>query len=157
MIAAEGCDLAEKVVRDQNRLCPPGVRVGGHQVLAALLRLRDKGCHQAADLRAELPDVSLQVETQVERHLLVAGPPGVEPFARLADALDQHALDKRMDVFVRARDERGIPAALVEDRVQAPSNRLAVSRADDAGRCERLGPRQAARHVLVEEARVEGQ
>ena len=53
-------------------------------------------------------DAPPQVQAQVERHLLVARPSGVQPPAGVAEPLDEQPLDEAVHVLVGAVDERRV-------------------------------------------------
>ena len=96
-----------------------------------------------------------QIETQIERHLLVARSSGMQPLAEIADALDQLALDERVHIFVGTVDERRLAPAALEDVVERGRDHLRFRVAEHADAGERLDPRQAARDVVFEEPLVE--
>ena len=89
------------------------------------------GRGSAAMRRSDLPldgrNPPPDVEPQVERHLLVARPPGVEALARVADARDELALDERVHVLVGPVDERGICAGRLEQRLERVADAAASS------------------------------
>ena len=57
----------------------------------------------ARRLACKQRDAAAQIEPQIERHLLVARSPGVQPAPGVADALDQLPLDEAVDVLVGDR------------------------------------------------------
>jgi hypothetical protein len=81
----------------------------------------------------------------------------VQPAARVADALDELALDETVHVLVGTVHERRIPPPFLEDRVQATQDRRHVVRCQHARPPERLGPGQAARHVVLEQGSIEAE
>ena len=100
-----------------------------------------------------------QVQPEVERHLLVARPAGVQPPAGVADALDELALDERVHVLVvgarrSAPDWRARPA-----RIASRPATIAVRRrpATARRRGERLGPGHAAGDVVFDQTAIDGE
>ena len=72
--------------------------------------------HHVGDLRRQPVDRVAHPEAEIRRHLVVAAARGVQPPARLADALGEAGLDVHVDVLER-RIEREAPGLdLVRDR-----------------------------------------
>ena len=109
--------------------------------------------------RLDLRNAALQIEAKIERDLFVARPAGVQSPAGIADARDELAFDERMDVLVGLRRVR------VEERQDRAASATISSRAfvmrdasaDDStpARAQRLRPRDAARHIVFEQAPIE--
>ena len=77
------------------------------------------------------------------------------PQKKNPDPLDQLPLDEGMHVFVVAVHPRRIGAAALEDRLQAFGDRLGVSGIEHAGARQRFRPREAAPHIVFEQAAIE--
>ena len=133
--------------------------VRGHQRAAAALGLIGERRDQRGDRLLGNRDATLEVETKVERDLLVSGTSGVKAAARLADALHELALDERMHVLVRRCflrvEECGIGATALEYFFEASTDRAGIGSIQDPGCRQRLCPRQATAHVVFEQPPVE--
>src|SRR5262249_5731796 len=75
--------------------------------------------------------------------------------ARIADALDQHALDETVHVFVGAVDESRVGLTALTDPGEGLPDFLAAPRREPPGAAKRPRPREAAGHVFVEQPPVE--
>ena len=153
--AAQGGGVGEEVVGREDGLGPPQVRVRRHERPARRLRPVREGVDEGHHLVLDDGDAPAQVEAQVEGHLLVPRPAGVQPLPGVADALDQLALDEGMYVLVRPVDERGVAAAPVADRDEGVPDRGRVPGRQHAGAGEGLRPREAPGDVIVEQPPVE--
>ena len=94
------------------------------------------------------------VEPHIQRNLVVARPPGVQPPRRRADELVQPPLDVHVQVF-----QRGIPRKIAGldfllDAAQALDDGLRVFLADDALLCQHPGVGYRTGDVLVVQAAV---
>ena len=58
-----------------------------------------QGVDQHVEVGGDLDDLVPQVETDIQRHLVVAGAAGVQTLPRLADLRRQPRLDVHVDVF----------------------------------------------------------
>ena len=119
VIAPQRRGVAEQEVADQHRHRTTHVGVGRHQRVAGAVGLigqrRDHGAHPGLQQRNAPP----QVETEVERHLLVARTAGVQAPSVVADKRHQLPFDEAVDVLVVAADPGGIGAAALENLLQA--------------------------------------
>ena len=79
----------------------------------------------------------------------------MKPLAEIANALDQLALDERVDVLVLASDERRVAAAAIENLLQRAAHGRRVGRAQHAGALQSLDVREAPGHIVFEQAPVE--
>ena len=155
MGAAQGGGVGEEVVGHEDGLGPPQVRVRRHERPARRLRPAREGVDEGHHLVLDDGDAPAQVEAEVERHLLVPRPAGVQPLPGVADALDQLALDEGMDVLVRPVDERGVAAAPVADLDEGVPDCGRVPGRQHAGAGEGLRPREAPGDVILEQPPVE--
>ena len=149
--------MRQEEVRRQNRLRFAEMGVGRHGAISTRLGLARQRSNQPAQAQRHVRDVPLQVEPQIERHLFVARTPGVQPLARLADALDELPFDKRVDILVWSRHKRRIAAAGLEHLGKAASDGLGRVRRDGASAGQGFGPRQAAGHIVLEQVSIERQ
>ena len=124
---------------------------------AGLFRLVGARRDQPRERRLQQRNPAPQVQAQVERDLLVARAAGVKPASGVADPLDQLPLDKAVHVFVGARHVRGIAAAFLENRAQRIGDGARIVGRQHARGGERLGPREAAGHVVFEERAIEAE
>ena len=158
MIAAERGGVREKEVRDEDRLRAAQVRVGRHQRVAGALGAGRQDLHERDDRLLHRRHAALQVQPQIDRDLLVARPAGVQPAAGVADARDQLALDERVHVLVvlgRGRVEERLVAAVRQHLLEPRLDRGRIRWTEHAGARERLRPRQAAAHVVLEQPAIE--
>ncbi len=92
VIAPERRDVREEKMRDEHRLRRPEMRERRHQRVAGG---STPGATSAAIDARERPlqqrDAAAQVQTQIDRHLLVARSAGVQTSPGVAEPLDQHA------------------------------------------------------------------
>src|SRR5436190_1053713 len=77
----------------------------------------------------------------VDRDLVVAGTPGVQLAADLADQLLQSPLDVRVDVLELGAIREGARRELVPDGREPPHDRVALGGGQEPGSGEGLGPR----------------
>ena len=75
----------------------------------------------------------------------------------IADALYELSLDEAMHILVGTRNEGGITASFLEDGLEPAPDRRRVLLRQDAGRAERLRPREAACDVVFEERAIEAE
>src|SRR5262245_41069810 len=142
-------------MRDEYRLRAPQMRIRGHQRLANAFRLIGE-CRNQLDeplLKQRYP--ATQVETQVERYLLVARPPGMEPPARVANTLDQFPFDEAVDVLVFAGTKRRSGAPFFKNRFHTSSDGGSILFRQHAACAKRLRPREAARDVVFKQRPIE--
>ena len=142
-------------MRGEHGLRAPQMRVGRHQRVAGLLGLCDERRDDAHDQAIDRDQPAAQVEPQIDADLLVARAARMEALAGVADALDELALDPRVDVLVVALHDPRILAHRVEQRRQGAVDGGVLVGREHAGRADRLGPRQAAGDVVLDEALVE--
>ena len=142
-------------MRDQYWLRAPQVRIRGHQRLAHAFRLIGERRNQLYEPLLKQRYAATQVETQVERNLLVARPTGMEPPARVANSLDQFPFDEAVDVLVFAGNESRIAAGFFKNRFQTPSDGGRIFFRQYAACAKRLRPREAARDVVFKQRPIE--
>ncbi len=116
--------MGQPEVRREHRLRPTQMGVGGHQGLLGPFGLIGERGDQAPERPIDDREPSSQVEAQIERHLLVAGPAGVEALAGLPDPLDQSSFHPGMHVLVVAGDDRGIAADFAQQIAERGIDRL---------------------------------
>jgi hypothetical protein len=159
VIAPKRGGVRQEEMCNHHRLRTTQVCVGRHQRVAARLGLTTEHANEIDDSLLDLRHASLQVEAEIERHLFVARSPGMKPAAGVADASDEFTLDERMDVFVLLRRGRGKEVGIVgagsSNLLERTSDRRGVRRRQHAGLEQRLCPREAARHVILEQTAIE--
>jgi hypothetical protein len=79
----------------------------------------------------------------------------MQALAKIADSLDELSLDKGVHIFVGAVDERWLASAPFENVPERRRHLRGFGAVEDAHTDERVDPRQAARHIVFEEASVE--
>ena len=108
-------------------------------------------------IRLQQRNAAPQIQPQVERHLLVARSARVQPAARVAEALDEQPFDEAVDVFVGTVDEGRFRSAPAPGSRQRRFDLARLVALENARPGERARPRDAARHVVFEEAPVEAE
>ena len=117
--------------------------------------VRQRG-HELSHGRLQQGQSPSQIQTKIEGDLLVARATRVQPPAGLADALDELALDERVDVLVRGPVElRRIGTHRFAQIVQRRDDLRHFVRRQHARRRQRLGPRLAAGDIVVDEAAID--
>src|SRR5205814_3199369 len=96
-------------------LCRAEMSVRRHKAIARLGSLPRKRLDKGGERLLERRDAPPQVQTEIERHLLVARSSRVQPPSRIAKSLDEQPLDEAVYVFIKAGDEGRIRAALLEN------------------------------------------
>jgi hypothetical protein len=81
----------------------------------------------------------------------------VQPAPGVANPLDQLPFDERVHIFVRAGHPGGIGLPFREDVLQRRDDGGGVSCRERASPLQRLGPCQAADHVVFEETPIESE
>ena len=109
-------------MRDEHRLRRTEVRERRHQRVARRRGLRRQRVDDAGDRALEQRNAPPQVEPQIERHLLVARPAGVQTPAGVAEPLDEQPLDEAVHVLVGAGDERRIATGPARGSRPAPAS-----------------------------------
>ena len=74
----------------------------------------------------------------------------MEPSTDITYSLDESPLDKGVDILVGPRHKTRVGAAEFENLAETCGNGLCVVRGEDGGRGQRLGPRDATLHVVLE-------
>ena len=116
VVAPQRRGVREEEMRDEHRLRRPEVRERRHQRVAGRRRPAPRAPRRTrATAALQQRNAPAQIEPQVERHLLVARPAGVQPAAGVAEALDQQPLDEAVHVLVGAVDERRVGSPALED------------------------------------------
>ena len=87
------------MVSEEDRLGALEVGVAGHDQIQMGFGLTDQGPLKAGHEPADEPDLFPQVEAQIEYHLVVSAPAGVQLRPRLSHLLDQAALDRHVNIF----------------------------------------------------------
>jgi hypothetical protein len=156
VVALQRRRVAQKEVGDQDGHGAPHVRVGGHERVAGTFSLIGKRGNRRSELLLQAWNPAPQVKSHVHRHLLVARPARVQPPPGIADPRHELALDKAVHVLVWAVHPGRITPPLLEDFGQPLNDLARVFAIDGSSAVKRARPRQAPRHVVFEEAAVEG-
>ncbi len=131
------------------------MRVRRHDGRACRLGLLRKRADNRRNVILQGGNLPPKVEPQIQRHLLVAGAPGMQPLAQVADAFDELALDECVHILIGTVDERRLAPAPFENVVQRSRHFLRFRVLEDADSGERVDPCEAARHVVFEEPPIE--
>ena len=98
-VAQKHFHVGQQPVRDQHRLGPLQMGVGGHGGASRLFSPVERNAQPVRQIGAHLVDRGPHVKTQVGRDLLIAAASAVQLVAGVADQHDQLLLDKVMHVF----------------------------------------------------------
>ena len=148
-------DVREQKVRDQNGLGGSKVRERRHQGVGGGHSLACEGGDAGFHAPLQRLNAAAQVESQIDRDLLVARPAGVKATARVAQALDEQPLDETVDVLVRPVNEAGVGAPSLENVGENGFDLARLIGREHTGLCEHTRPRDAPRHVIFKKTPVE--
>ena len=106
-------------MRDQHRLRPLQMGIGGHGCAPSLFRPVERNAQPFRQIGPYLVDRRPHVKTEVGRDLLIAAAPAVKLVARVSDQRGQLLFDKVMHVLgfavvQKRRGRRGLLANLLE-------------------------------------------
>ncbi len=146
------------MVGQEDRLGGLEVRVSGHHDAGLPLRPLREGGHEVEGGVMQRGREALGREAAVGDGLVVARPPGVEPPARRADALGEHALDGHVHVLVHrgVEDERA-GLDLVGNPGEPGADGVHVGLVEHALTAEHRGVGDGSGDVLAPQAPVERQ
>ena len=157
-IAGEHFGKSVEDVRQEDGLRAAQVRARGDDGAGAqeLLRAVEKSEPEPADTGIGAADRSQRPEPQVERHLVVAGAPGVDAAPGVAGQLDQATLDVQVNVFVRVVVPKTSRRHLPSDAIQALFDAGKICPGQEACPLQAPGVRAGTRDVVSGETPVEG-
>ena len=98
----------------------------GHDGLRLAFGQGDDGRLQAVDFTEDALNGSAGVKADVGCDLIVARAPGMQAFARVADAVGQAFFDVHMHIFQRRIPDEFTARDFIGYRIQPARNRLAV-------------------------------
>ena len=98
-VAPEHLEIRHHVVRQGDGLRLLQVGIAGHDGVQVVLRNVQQDAEQLAEHLLRLLTGKFGVHAAIQRHLIVAAAPGVQAFARFADALGQQGLHVHVDVL----------------------------------------------------------
>ena len=153
-VPGEHLGVGHQVMAEGDGLRPLEVGVAGQDGGGVRLRLAAQDAHQLEKLRPQGGGGAPQIEADVQRHLVVAAAPGVEPFARVADAGGQLPFNKGMDVLRILVDGQRAGSEIGGDARQPVLDRLPVLGGKDPLFGQHGGVRHAARDVLLRHAGI---
>ena len=155
-VPAEHIGVGHHVVGKGGGLGPLHMGVARHDGLQVGLGLLDQNLLQLQHLADDLGDLPLHVQPEVHRHLVVAGPAGVQPLAGVPDALGEHGLDVHVDVLV-LQGELHLPGVDVrQDDLQTLDDLLRLVGLNDALLAQHGGVGDGAGDVLFVHPGVKG-
>ncbi len=108
LVPREHFVVGEQVMGKQDRLGPLDVRVAGHDDPEILLRARPDRLLGLVHQQDDVVDRVSEVQAQIQCHLVVPAPRGVELPADLSQPLGQDLLHRHVDVFL-GKVERDLP------------------------------------------------
>src|SRR5688500_16638389 len=100
-------------------------------------------------------NLTAKIQPQVERNLLVARAPCMQPLAEITDTLHELALDKRVHIFIGTVDKRRLSATSLENLFQRSRYLLRVCCIEDTCSGEPFNPCETSRHVVFKQSLVE--
>ena len=116
-VAAQHFHVGEQMMAEGHRLGRLKVGEAGHDVAGVKRRLVDENRLEVAHLSVEVVDRVAHPEAEIERHLIVARPRGVQTPGFRPDDLGQPRLDIHMNVLERAREREGAALDFAADLV----------------------------------------
>src|SRR5262249_12415956 len=131
-------------------------RVAGQDEVAVALGGREQGGLQLAQLAVEAVEGVADPELDVGDDLVVAAAAGVQLAADVAEALDQGALDVRVDVFGLHGEGEVAAVDVGGDGVEGGDDLVGLGGAEQADLGEHAGVGLAGADVVAVEAAVEG-
>ena len=148
-VPAEHLEVGQHVVGEEHGLGPLEMRVARHHGVGVSFGQPDQRDAQPVDSVQDVADGLLHVQAHVDGDLVVARPRRVELPSRLADRLEQPALDVHVDVF-----ELGPPGEVavldpLADGHQPVDDGRSLVIGDDPLPAEHPGVRDRARDVLA--------
>ena len=130
------------------------VGVAGHNVARALLGLVAQHGDQLGDLPGKLGGGITQVQPDIQRHLIVAAAPGVQPFAGIPHAGGQRLFDKGVDILGGGVNFQRTAVQILQNRLQAFVDIVNILRGDDALLAQHSGMHHTAADVLLDHTGV---
>src|ERR1043166_8786074 len=103
----------------------------------------------------DLFELVAKIEPDVQRHLIVAAPRGVEFFAGRTDALDQAPLDIHVDVFIGGGEAEFTLVDLLANRLEPGDDAPRLAARNDALAPEHPRVRNAAGDVVAVKPRID--
>ena len=106
--------------------------VARHNRIEILTTLYSQRLHKAKNELDDFLDLLLDVQTHIERDLIVSRTAGVQTLAGITDALGQQLLDVHVDVLVIERELNLAVLDILEDALQTFDNLFGLMLLDDA-------------------------
>src|SRR5207247_3094695 len=107
------------------------------------------------DVALQWRNPSHQIQSQIDRDLLVARASGVQAASDVAQPLHNQPLDEAVNVFVGSVDEARIGPSPFENFGERLLDLTGLIPRENAGRCKRARPGDAPRHIVFKEAPIE--
>src|SRR5262245_44024408 len=142
-------------MRHQDRLGGTEVRVGRHQCVTCGARLGKQGTDCLGGRMLQQWNPSPEIQTEIERDLLVPRTARVKTLPCIAEAFDEQPLHETVNIFVGTVDKRRIRSPTLENGLERGIDGGRLRPRQHAGLLERTGPRQTAAYVVLEEASIE--
>jgi hypothetical protein len=147
-VALQHEDVGQQMVGQHDGLRALHVSVAGHRRVHRLGGTRHQGpLHGPEHLVGARGHVS-EIESLVERDLVVARAPGVQLAADLAHQLQEPTLHVHVDVFELGPEGERAAGQLNPDGFQPGDDPVALGIGEQAGPRQRVGPRHAAHDVV---------
>ena len=156
-VARQHLVIGEQVVREEDRLRALEVRVAGEERVAMAAGERGERALHSGQGGVDGVALGAQPEAQVERHLIVPAPAGVELPADGADELGEPPLDRHVDVLVGGQEAEAAGVELAAHAREPALEARALAPGEEPRAHQRAHVRHAAGDVVRVEAAVEGQ
>ncbi len=154
-VALEHLDIGQEVVREEHRLCRLSVRHPGQDRLPVTLRPLDQGSLQVPGARVDVAARAAKPEPQVERNLVVPGPPGMQPPGDRADPGGEGRLDVEVDILERRVPGEGASLDLRAERLQPGHDRVCIGLGYEGGADEAVHMGDRTRDVVGRQEAVD--
>jgi hypothetical protein len=155
MVSPKRGHVRKKEMRDQYRLRRAEMRESWHQSAVGRRRPRRERGDRIDNPAPQERNPPHQVETEVERHLLVSRTAGVEASAGIAQPFHEQPFDEAVNVFVGAIDKGRIGSAAFEDGLQRVLDLVGLCVGQDAGPAQRPCPGDAAGYIVLKQTAIE--
>lgn len=110
--------------------------------------------HEAEDQLDDLLDLLLDIQTHIERDLIVSRTAGMQALAGIADALGEQLLDVHMNVLIIERELYVAVLDVLENALESLNDLLGFVLLDDALLAQHGRVRDRAGDVLLVQAAV---
>ena len=147
--------VRQEVVGEQDRLRPLHMGIARHDHAELPPRQGHEALLEPPQAGEEVFHRVAQIEPQIQRHLVVAAPSGVELAAHFADEFGQPRLDRHVNVLVRRREPEPPAGDLLLHLLEPADQFVRLAAGEHAGPLERPAVRDAPGNVVPVEPAVD--